>query len=294
MKIFYPEYCIWENDYILNNVLDGIKLQEIHYYSNQNFLEILEKFSNYEKNCILVLTSYLQENEMFQVASILKPNVIIFLSDESGVHPNLMELEKLTRLFLRNYNHPHYNYASNNYQLPLGYVSNFLDYKLFIKKINQRSINCSFIGEQKSDRLEMYNTFKKNMTNTKIEFTNNSWNLENLKWTPHQLFELYNDSIFVINGRGNCSLDCFRIYESISAGAIPVIVGDPKEIKNTFFYNDNIPPLLFFNSWQQAVESCNSLLENPQQLQEIQNNLQLWWKNILVTLKQKISYSLKT
>jgi hypothetical protein len=230
---------------------------------------------------------------MFQVASILKPNVIIFLSDESGTYPNLMKLEKFTRLFLRNYNHPQYNYASNNLQLPLGYVSNFLASKS-LKKINQRSINCSFIGEQKSDRLEMYNTFKKNMTNTKIEFTNNSWNLENLKWTPHQLFELYNDSIFVINGRGNCSLDCFRIYESTSAGAIPVIVGDPKEIKNTFFYNDNIPPLLFFNSWQQAVESCNSLLENPQQLQEIQNNLQLWWKNILVTLKQKISYSLKT
>jgi len=293
MKIFYPEYCVWENDYILNNVLDTVPAKEIHYYSNQNFLEILEKFPNYEKNCILILTSYLQDNEMFQVASILKPNVIIFLSDESGTKNNLMELEKFTPCFLRNYNHPQYNYASNNLQLPLGYVSNFLASKS-LKKINQRSINCSFIGEQKSDRLEMYNTFKKNMTNTKIEFTNNSWNLENLKWTPHQLFELYNDSIFVINGRGNCSLDCFRIYESTCAGAIPVIVGDPKEIKNTFFYNDNIPPLLFFNSWQQAVESCNSLLENPQQLQEIQNNLQLWWKNILVTLKQKISYSLNT
>jgi hypothetical protein len=200
-----------------------------------------------------------------------------------------MKLEKLTRLFLRNYNHPHYNYASNNLQLPLGYVSNFLDYKSFIKKMNQRSINCSFIGEQKSDRLEMYNTFKKNMTNTKIEFTNNSWNLENLKWTPHQLFELYNDSIFVINGRGNCSLDCFRIYESINAGAIPVIVGDPKEIKNTFYYNDNVPPLLFFNSWQEAVTNCNNLLEKFDRLQEIQNNLQLWWKNILENMKLKIN-----
>lgn len=288
MKIFYPEYCIWEKDYILNNVLSGIKLQEIHYYSNQNFLEILDKFSNC-KNCILVLTSYLQENEMFQVASILKPNVIILLSDEYGTKSNLMKLEKLTRLFLRNYNHCSYSYASNNLQLPLGYVSNFLDCKSFIKKMNQRSINCSFIGEQKSDRLEMYNTFKKNMTNTKIEFTNNSWVLESLKWTPANLFELYNDSIFVINGRGNCSLDCFRIYESISAGAIPVIVGDPKEIKNTFYYNDNVPPLLFFNSWQEAVTNCNNLLEKLDQLQEIQNNLQLWWKNILENMKLKIN-----
>ena len=132
MKIFYPEYCVWENDYILNNVLDSVPAKEIHYYSNQNFVQLLDKFPNCEKNCILILTSYLQENEMFEVASILKPNVIIFLSDESGTYPNLMKLEKFTRLFLRNYNHPHYNYASNNYQLPLGYVSNFLASKSFL------------------------------------------------------------------------------------------------------------------------------------------------------------------
>ena len=37
---------------------------------------------------------------------------------------------------------------------------------------------------------------------------------------------IYSQSIFVFNGRGNVFLDCFRLYEAIIAGAIPVIVGE--------------------------------------------------------------------
>jgi hypothetical protein len=36
------------------------------------------------------------------------------------------------------------------------------------------------------------------------------------------MIKVYNSSKFVVVGRGHSNLDCFRIYESIVGGALPV------------------------------------------------------------------------
>ncbi len=36
------------------------------------------------------------------------------------------------------------------------------------------------------------------------------------------MFEKYKEAKFVLSGRGQLNLDCFRIYEAIIAGALPV------------------------------------------------------------------------
>jgi hypothetical protein len=91
-------------------------------------------------------------------------------------------------------------------------------------------------------------------------------------------FETYSNSIFVINGRGNCSLDCFRIYEAIVAGAIPVVVGSSDEINSTFYYNNKRVPFIHEESWEKALVRCNTLLGQPTTLQELQDELLTWWK----------------
>jgi hypothetical protein len=88
-----------------------------------------------------------------------------------------------------------------------------------------------------------------------------------------------NNSIFVICGRGNCSLDCFRIYEAIVAGAIPVIVGNLDEIQTTFNYNNNYIPFIHDDSWEKVVVKCNDLLKDYDKLEQIRNDLKSWWNN---------------
>jgi hypothetical protein len=134
----------------------------------------------------------------------------------------------------------------------------------------------------------MTNVFKNNMQNTNFIFVNNNWDINNLPCPPQKCFEIYNNSIFVICGRGNASLDCFRIYETIVAGAIPVIVGSNKEIENTFYYNNNIPPFIYDDTWEKVVVKCNDLLNNYEKLQEIQNNLLLWWNNQILFINNLI------
>ena len=79
----------------------------------------------------------------------------------------------------------------------------------------------------------------------KLDFKNNVIHLIRTNWSnpnnqtikPYELFDLYRESLFVPIGRGNISLDCFRIYEAIVAGAIPVMCGTNQEIEMTFnFY----------------------------------------------------------
>jgi hypothetical protein len=105
---------------------------------------------------------------------------------------------------------------------------------------------------------------------------------------PCKCFNIYNNSIFVISGRGNVSLNCFRIYEAIVAGAIPVIVGSIDEINNTFNFNNKLPPFIYDETWENVVIKCNDLLKNYEKLQEIQDNLLSWWKNEIIHINKLI------
>lgn len=296
MKILYSINATWELDYIKNIIfknkyeLEFIDFNVKDVNSSNNNINIrniidLTKSYNLINNCVIVFSSLNINNisNIFQVVKFLSPKVIIFLSDEKGNYPFITNLSKLTKLFLHNYYHPNYVYNINSvncFQLPLGYVSGYLDMDIKkINKISERNYNCSFVGELKSDRFEMINVFENNMLNTKLISTNNSWNINNLKITPKELFSIYSNSIFVLNGRGFVSLDCFRIYEAIIAGAIPVVVGSQEEINNTFYYNNQQPYLVYDNSWENVLKKCLKLLENKEDLQIIQDYNLDWWKN---------------
>jgi len=139
----------------------------------------------------------------------------------------------------------------------------------------------------------MKEVFIKNMKNTNIVFVENYWNLDKLTYKPEHCFEIYNNSIFVICGRGNISLDCYRIYEAIVAGAIPVVVGKLDEIEITFNYNNNIPPFIWDETWEKVVLKCNDLLNNDEKLQTIQDELLLWWKNQIKFINEIVTKVLK-
>jgi len=115
-------------------------------------------------------------------------------------------------------------------QLPLGYMKGMLDHyqtnsnngfitsdiiALQNKHIlsSQRSLNWSFIGttsgrKERAHAISVFSTWNNHTIDAGL--------------TAPQMHEIYKQSKFVIIGRGQANLDCFRIYESLIAGAIPV------------------------------------------------------------------------
>ena len=100
--------------------------------------------------------------------------------------------------------------------------------------------------------------------------------------------ETYRESIFVPNGRGNAKLDCFRLYEASICGAIPILVGSKKEIKETFCKEEN-PPWLIFDTWENAQIGCLELLKDMDKLDKISKENINWWKNRVMKLRERIN-----
>jgi hypothetical protein len=282
MILLLLENSTWEFHYIKNELLNDIPNLMVEKFTKETFHQ-LESRDDLISNSIIIINGVCNLSEIIKIATKIKPLIVFYLSDEGGCCSSWTILEQYTKLLFRQYNFGHYKYSKNNYQSPLGYVTNYLNNNssnnISKKPICDRTINASFIGTPKSDRVHMSNIFNKNMKNTKIIFVNNNWDIPNLPYSPQDCFDTYNDSIFVLCGRGNSNLDCFRIYEAIVAGAIPITIGSKEEINITFNYNNNLMPILFFDTWEIAVLECNKLLHEPQKLIDIQKNISSWWIN---------------
>jgi hypothetical protein len=112
---------------------------------------------------------------------------------------------------------------------------------------------------------------------------NNPWSedITKLEVLPSDMAEIYRNAIFAPNGRGNVSLDCFRLYEAIVCGAIPVIIGTDEEIDRTFWYGGHVPIFVRGSTWEEAVYKCRDLMDNMDDLEMIQKTNFNWWKRLI-------------
>jgi hypothetical protein len=245
------------------------------------------EIKEFELGQVIIFTSNLIKfEEIKELVKLIKPRIIVHLSDEVGDKPEYNELGNMCELYLRQYNHRHYSYTENSYQIPLGYTNygfhniNVID-KFKIKNINpykgNRSIDWSFIGWLKSDRHQMISVM------SKIE---NNWigNTENI----NEVVDVYLNSKFVASGRGNFSLDCFRLYEACACGSIPIVVGDEYELKSTFNY-DVYPPWLFCKNWEEARLRCEEILKDDMLVEKMRISVIDWWMATLNNFRSKIN-----
>jgi hypothetical protein len=245
---------LWEEDYLLNEILpkgdktyDPVGEADVFAFCSRNH-------------------TY---KEIISIVQKTKPKIIICLSDEfiGEDLSHFNELGDYCKLFLRNYHHPNYNYTPNTLHIPLGYTNGC---KVFEES---KQLNWTFFGEIKTDRQEMINEFRV----IPRHFVGKTTSKELMSKT-------YSKSIFVPCGRGNSSLDCFRLYEASMNGAIPVVVGSKEEIECTFKYEEN-PPWIFAETWNDAAKKCNILLSSS-----IDNSTLLnWWNNRIKNLRSRVS-----
>lgn len=277
LRILYNVESDWEFDYI----------QEL-FSDHKTFFTPLHKkdFSNTSKykkltNTIVAYTVNLIDYDVIERFVLeVKPLGVIILSDEWGTHERHQNLAKYTRFVMRNYYHLHYKSFDNIYYLPLGYMFgsiNSYSTDLQIISASERRYKWSFIGNIKNqERVEMINQFSK-LDNNLVTNGMNSF----------EMFNVYQNSCFVPSAKGNVHLDCFRLYEATICGAIPVVVCDDAGLITWSKLNN--PPWIFAKSWEEAINVCRDLCNNPDQLNQKQAEVVQWWKDIMVNMKAIIS-----
>lgn len=287
VKVIYICYhdTNWELDYIKYDICKDIDTIYIDNISKINDTFLNNNINLINNNILIFSSNELGYDDINNIVNKLNPLIIIHLSDEGGNIKEYNMLANKTKLLLREYNHFGYNNYNNIYQIPLGYMQKMLSNtnnlsstnRTDIKSMNDRKYIWSFIGNIKQDRLQLINLFKKNF---------NSYFCDRTK--PENMFNIYNNSIFVPNGRGNITLDCLRLYEASLCGAIPIVVGDMNEINITFNYNNNLPPFIYEKSWEDAINTCKNLLNNKNELIKKQRQILLWWNTIISDIQNKI------
>ena len=274
--IIYDNTASWEKQFIFQDILK-IKFDNnsnvicsnnnLSYKNIENWKNIKD-INNIINNNIFIFSSNTSSlNDILNMVKLLKPNIIIHFSDESGTKNEYQILSKYTKLLLRQYFHSTYNHYNNIKYLSLGYMdkmfeNNYLSIKL--KSPKDRKYIWSFIGNLKQDRREMI-SYMKNIKNNYTGRTDCT-----------SMRDIYRESIFVPNGRGWFKLDCFRLYEATICGAIPIIVGSFEEYSTTFSQEEN-PPWLRYDSWEEAHNSCLELLKDMNKLETMSKNCVQWW-----------------
>lgn len=288
--IFYQAICWWERDYILRDILP-----EFGHWSLQNFDSaselsqvaatlVKETGTSHQQFSIIIVFNDESIEDMLRVIDLLRPRVLIQLSDEWGQHPEMLDLADRVPLFLRQHRFLHYPFKPNLFQIPLGYMTGMLNgtsalQRSDIPQISARTKDWVFVGTLKQDRSAMIEAFSSGL--------NRSYYVSHSAAAP-EMFEVYKTTIFAPNGRGNVVLDCFRLYEASLAGAIPVVVGSWDEIKGGFYFDGDMPPWIFEPDWESAVNRCADMLPNLDALQALQDHNLQWWERQVHRARMRI------
>lgn len=305
MYLFYDQSCSWEKDYVIKTLLRNYELDVRFLTAKQirdpnYFIALHNERSDLIFNNIFLFSSNpdhsksrsrgnldqkLNRYEIAHIVKFIRPRVIMHFSDEVGGRGELNLLTHFSPLVLRQYSYSNYLRFKNLLHIPLGYMHKMFedDYeKIEVKPVDQRQYKWSFVGAMKKDRTEMIVKFR-NIKPYKFE-----------KMSAQQMRDLYRDSIFVPNGRGNFHLDCFRLYEATICGAIPVVVGNANEIRTTFSVLGE-PPFLYCVNWNDAVLRCYQLLqeEGMVELKKMQKALIDWWSSEINMIRERIDQALK-
>ena len=292
MNVFFNKYSTWEYDFFKNDIfkkdLYDIKINFILFDNNT-------EINNNDEHNIIITNCSCPLNFLENMIKKLRPFIIFHLSDEEGKdikYYNLYSRYNIKCLF-HQYNFERVDYKINHFQIPLGYVSDFLSNKSYsnCKQIEyNKKYDFSFIGSLKSDRIEMLHKFYNNFENNFIYTGITNWsNPKNQNIKPNELFNIYKDSLFIPIGRGNKSLDCFRLYEAIVSGTIPVICGPIEEINVTFNFNNKKPYIIIADNWDRAVLLCKELCNHKDKIYDIINFNNRWFQEQIVNISKKIN-----
>ena len=164
-----------------------------------------------------------------------------------------------------------------------------------MKNIFDKPYVWSFMGQVKGKptRENMLSELKQIRGNHFLHVTE-SWNDKN-QIDVKRYKEILSNSIFVPCpsgwGGANGLKDCFRLYETLEAGSIPIVEKDDFAYFDNFFPNH--PFIQTPDDWIGVSSDLESMLDDSRKLQEYNDTLIQWWEDYKINLKSKITQKLK-
>lgn len=303
----------WEHDYLRQDIFP---LSHFVHYDVADYYKEVAAFANSSNNKDAMLPKprvlvYNVENsgddgKYTVIRDLIKEFRIAILAhtaDEFQGSPRKwkygegVEVYHMVPLVLRQYSiFPYRSYDTpypNVIQMPLGYMRNMLQFDnttlngieagaySLNKKSSQRQFNWSFIGtvqghKERSHALSVFKEWEPYVHDAGIG--------------PQKMRDIYNNSKFVLVGRGQANLDCFRIYESLIAGAIPIIVGSKWERERVFEFEGDIPPLLYEDDYPSALRTCRNMTN--ERIDEMRLNIYNWYKDRIHLIHKRTQLTL--
>lgn len=278
--VLYHDSCTWEIDYVFRELLrDEMKHARVFFLTSAQLRHYKETPKD---NVIIVFSSNdMSAADILAVVKRVKPKIVMHMSDEYGTRPEYCELADHVPVVFHQHTFAAYPRKANMVQLPLGFKTGFRVAKE-LPPATKRNLQWAFIGtiKQGSLRAEMIETFKKRFPLHDAQIHGGVSTLD--------MAQIYADAVFVPNDRGNVRLDCFRLYEAMLAGCIPVVVGSQKECKETFYFDNDFPPFVLAKTWDAAADKCATLLENTDKLLICQNLCLEWMQRNLQKVRDRV------
>lgn len=281
--VLYHTECTWEIDYVFKTLLGPLLNRlKVHYLTSDDFEFEFSLCTQSEKTIVVFSSNCLKYDVILNFCKRVKPHIVFHMSDEYGTRSEYTQLATHVPLVFRQHNFASYPKLTNEIQIPLGYKTGFTINANRIPA-SQRKYKWSFVGIVKNqERKKMLETYRENFAQEDYLCRTDG------KVSTSEMSQMYQDSVFVPNDRGNVRLDCFRIYEAILAGAIPVLVGTGNELEETFAFSSHsdFPPFVVADSWPEAVVKCKNLLQETEKLNKLQTANIDWLYGLISRMQQ--------
>jgi len=181
---------------------------------------------------------------------------------------------------IRNYIRNTINNNTNVVTIPLGY-----QYRLNDTKPAPRDLVWSFLGTNWHNRKELLFPF---LTMPEKHFSHfvTDWFSKD-KFKPDDMYSFMKSSMFVPCPNGE-NPETFRLYETLEAGAIPVIVRDSENKEYIDFITKHLP-LKVFDDWDDAATIVQTLAKHEGKYNEYRHKVLTAWD----TYKNQIKATVK-
>lgn len=190
--------------------------------------------------------------------------------------------------------------SSRVMKMPLGYCNGMARGGRSIRRASERKYLWSFVGEvNKSSRPDMARAlasaephFLYATDQPKGFAIRKSPDGKLRSLGPSEFSGLLFDSAFSPCPMGNVNLECFRLYEALECGSIPIV---EKRLSLDYFKNllgDH--PLPTVRSWPEARRVIGRLANDPAQIDALQDQCVAWWEGYKREYSAEVGEFLRT
>lgn len=171
--------------------------------------------------------------------------------------------------------------CDNTYTLPIGFLAGYHNVNGEKNLSEQRDIVYSFIGQVKSDRVQMLNSL--NGIEPKFLHITKDWADPN-GLTPKDVIEIYKKTLFIPCPMGYCHIETLRLYEALEWGCIPII----KKYNGEDYYLKIFGkhPIPVINEWSEIIETMERIRNGD--IDKLMLEINSWYSEFNDTVRDNV------